>query len=159
MMRYLFYCIGILFGLQGYSHMLGNIPDSAYVLNYHLNNDTTGGYFYAYLDEKPYFKDKQDLVDWFNANVNYPDELLVHNLRMNYYLDVVADTLGRISLEKIACSIPKHNITGEVHPLLKDRIARRLDDEILKSMDTFPVCEPGRHRGQKRVVRFVLIFL
>lgn len=159
-MRYLFCCIGILFGLQGYLYALGDMPDSTYLLNHNPNDDTTGGYFYgAYLDENPYFKDKQDLINWFNANVTFPDELLVRNLRMNCYLDVLADTSGVISLKKIFCGIPKHNIIDESYPMLKDSIARNLEDEILKAMDTFPVCEPGKHRGKKRVVHFVLTFL
>ena len=162
-MRFLFcYMVaGILFSLQGYSHTQRDIPDSTYLLNYNPSDDTGGWHFYGvHLDENPYFKEgKQVLIDWFQANMNYPDELLVHKLRMNYYLAVVADTLGRISLEKMACSIPKHCITHEEYPLLKDSIARRMDDEILKAMDTFPWCEPGKRRGKKVAVHFVLTFL
>ena len=153
--------IGILLSSQGYSHMQRDVPDSTNLLAHCPNDDTTGVYFYGpYLDENPYFKeDKQALINWFHSNVNFPDELLARNLRMNYYLAVVADTLGKISLERTACGIPKHNITDEAYPLLRDSIARWLDDEVLTSMHTFPVCEPGRHRGKKQVVHFVLIFL
>ena len=162
-MKFLFCCMitSILFCLQGYSHTLIDCPDSTYLLNYNPDADSVGRHFYGvYLDENPYFKEgKQVLIDWFHTNVNYPDELLVHNLRMNYYLAVVADTLGQISLEKMACSIPKHCITNEKYPLLKDSIARRMDDEILKAMDTFPWCEPGKRRGKKVAVHFVLTFL
>ncbi len=161
-MRYSFcyIAISILLSLQGYSHTLRNIPDSTFSLNYYPH-DTTGIYFYdSYLDEKPYFKEgKQGLINWFHTNINYPSEVLVHNLKMNCYLFVVADTFGRISLEKITCSIPKHRITGKTYPILRDSIAQRLEGEILKSMNSFPVCEPGKHQGKKRIVHFVLIFL
>lgn len=161
-MKYLFYyiAIGILLSLQGYSYTLKNIPDSAYLLNYYPN-DTIGLYFYnSYLDEKPYFKEgKQSLINWFHTNINYPSELVIHNLKMNYYLSVVADTFGRISVEKTACSIPKHKITGETYPTLRDSIAQRLEVETLKSMNSFPVCEPGKHRDKKRDIHFVLTFL
>lgn len=153
--------IGILLSLQGYSHTLRNMPDSTFLLNYYPN-DTTGIYFYnSYLDEKQYFPNgKQSLINWFRTNINYPSELLlVHNLKMNCYLSVVADTFGRISLEKIAYSIPKHKITGETYPILRDSIARKLNSEILKSINTFPVCEPGKHRGAKRAIHFVLTYM
>ena len=162
MMRFLFcYMVaGILFSLQGYSHTQRDIPDSTYLLNYNPDDNTEERYVYGlHLDENPYFKEgKQVLIDWFQANVSYPDELLDHNLRMNYHLEVVADTLGRISLEKMACTI-KHIITGETYPKLRDSIARRMDKEILKAMDSFPLCEPGKRRGKKVAVRFVLTFL
>ena len=163
-MRFFFFYMvaGILFSLQGYSHTQREIPDSTYLLNYNPSDDTGGGWlpYGFYLDENPYFKEgKQVLIDWFQANVNYPDELLDHNLRMNYHLEVVADTLGRISLEKMVCSIPEHIITGETYPKLRDSIARRMDKEILKAMDSFPLCEPGTRRGEKVAVRFFLTFL
>lgn len=151
--------IGILLSSQGYSCTL-NIPDSTFIVDYYPN-DTAGIYCYeSCLDEKPYFKGgKQVLIDWFHSHVNYPSELLVHDLKMNYFLFVVADTFGKISLEKTACGIPKHKITSEAYPILRDTIAHRLDDEILKSMETFPICEPGKHRSKKRVVHFVLIVM
>ena len=163
MMRFLFcYMVaGILFSLQGYSHPQRDIPDSTYLLNYNPDDDTEERYVYGlHLDENPYFKEgKQVLIDWFQANVSYPDELLDHNLRMNCHLAVVADTLGRISLEKMVCSIPEHIITGETYPKLRDSIARRMDKEILKAMDSFPLCEPGKRRGKKVAVHFFLTFL
>lgn len=144
-LSYIIFIAGLLLNHRGYSQCENENLDSFPYLEYG-----------SYLDKKPCFeKGKEALINWFNANINYPPALAEHKLQVNFYVKVVADTNGRIYLIKTFCSKIRNESTKENCPLLHDSIARTLNREMVRLIGIFPEFVSGWHAGKKRKVSFI----